>query len=42
LNKKQKIQKVIDLLRFILFIDDPEITRSSIESIIEELEELVK
>jgi hypothetical protein len=40
--KKQKIQKIIDLLKFLLSIDDQEIIRSSIESIVEDLEELNK
>lgn len=38
-SSKQKLQQIIDLLKFILTIDDAEITKTSIESIIELLEE---
>lgn len=36
---KNKLQKIIDLLKFILTLDDDEIIKSTIESIIEVLEE---
>ncbi len=39
-NNKEKLQKVIDLLRFILTIDDEEIKKVTIESVIEILEEM--
>ncbi len=35
----QKITQIVELLRFILTIDDPEITHATIESVIETLEE---
>jgi len=38
-NDKQKIKQVIDLLKFILTLDDKEITEATIVSIIEILEE---
>lgn len=38
-NKNQKIQQIIDLLKFVLTLDDEEILRSTIESVIELLEE---
>lgn len=38
-NKNAKIKQIIELLKFVLTIDDEEIIRSSIESIIEMLEE---
>jgi hypothetical protein len=40
-NKNEKIKAVIEILKFILSIDDEEIMRSSIESIIETLNELI-
>lgn len=37
---KEKLQQVVDLLKFVLTIrDDEEITRSTVESVIETLEE---
>ena len=36
---KQKLQQVIDLLKFALTLNDEEITRSTIESVVESLEE---
>lgn len=41
-SDKYKIQRMINLLKFILTVDDEEIKRSSIESIIESLEEIIK
>lgn len=38
-SRNQKIQKIVDLLKFILTLDDEEIVRSTIESVIELLEE---
>lgn len=38
-NKSAKLKQVIDLLKFVLTIDDEEIVKSTIESIIEVLEE---
>lgn len=38
-NKKQNLKKVQELLKFILTVDDEEIVRSTIESVIEILEE---
>jgi len=38
-EQKQKLQKIVGLLKFILSLDDQEITKSTIESIIELLEE---
>jgi hypothetical protein len=36
---KQKLQQVVDLLKFALTLNDEEITRSTIESVVESLEE---
>jgi hypothetical protein len=41
-SKKQKTQQVIDLLKFVLTLDDEEIMISTIESVIEILEEINK
>lgn len=38
-NQKQKLQQIVDLLKFVLPLDDKEIINSTIESIIELLEE---
>lgn len=38
-NKKHKLKQVIDLLKFSLSLDDEEIVKSTIESVIEILEE---
>jgi len=38
-NKKHNLKKVQELLKFILTVDDEEIVRSTIESVIEILEE---
>jgi len=40
-SRDAKIKQVIEILRFILTIDDQEIIASSIESVIEQLEEEV-
>lgn len=36
---KQKLQQVVELLKFVLTLDDEEIVKSTIESVIELLEE---
>lgn len=38
-SRTQRIQKIVDLLRFVLTLDDEEIMHSTIESVIELLEE---
>lgn len=38
-DKKDKIQRIINLLKFVLTLDDEEIIKSTIESVIELLEE---
>jgi len=38
-NPKQRLQYIADLLKFVLELDDEEIIKSSIESVIELLEE---
>lgn len=38
-NKNQKLQQVVGLLKFVLTLDDDEIVKSTIESVIELLEE---
>lgn len=38
-NKNAKIKQIIELLKFTLSIDDEEIIKSSIESVVEMLEE---
>lgn len=40
IDKKNKIKKVIELLKFVLTLDDPELTKSTVESVIETLEEI--
>jgi hypothetical protein len=37
--KKSNIKRVIELLKFVLTLDDPELTKSTVESVIELLEE---
>jgi hypothetical protein len=39
MTQKSKIKKIIKILKFILTIDDMEVIKSSIESVIETLEE---
>jgi hypothetical protein len=41
-SKNDKLKKIISLLRFILTVDDEEVIKSTIESIIEMLEEETK
>jgi len=36
---KQKLQQAVDLLKFVLTLDDEEVTKSTIESVIESLED---
>jgi hypothetical protein len=38
-NEKEKLKQIVELLKFISTIDDEEIKKSTIESIIEILEE---
>lgn len=38
-DKKQKLRQVVDLLKFVQTLDDEEIIKSTIESVIELLEE---
>jgi len=38
-DKKRKLRKIVDLLKFSLTLDDEEILKATIESIIESLEE---
>lgn len=38
-NQKHKLQRIIELLKFVSALDDPEIVKSTIESVIELLEE---
>lgn len=38
-DKNSKLEKVIRILKFLLTIDDLELLKSSIESVIDELEE---
>lgn len=38
-NRKQKIQQIVELLKFVLTLNDEEIIKSTIESVIELLEE---
>ena len=40
LGKKTKLKRVIELLKFVLTLDDPELTKSTVESVIELLEEM--
>jgi cobalamin biosynthesis protein CobD/CbiB len=40
--KKQKLEQAISLLKFVLDLDDEEIVKSAIESVIESLEEIAK
>lgn len=41
-DKKEKIQRIIELLKFALTLDDQEIVKSTVESVIELLEEINK
>lgn len=38
-NRIQKLQQIVGLLKFVLTLDDDEIVKSTIESVIELLEE---
>lgn len=38
-NQKYKLQRIVELLRFVLTLDDEEIVKSTLESVIELLEE---
>ncbi len=39
-GKNPKIKQIIEILKFILTVEDEEITKSSLESVIEMLEEI--
>ena len=41
-NKNHELQKLIDLLKFAITLDDEELLKSTVESVIESLEEMVK
>lgn len=41
-NKNDRLKKIISLLRFILTVEDEEVMKSTIESVIEMLEEEIK
>jgi hypothetical protein len=38
-STKQKLQQALELLKFVLTLDDEEITKSTIESVVEILED---
>jgi hypothetical protein len=38
-NRSQKLQQIVELLKFVLTLNDEEIVKSTIESVIELLEE---
>jgi cobalamin biosynthesis protein CobD/CbiB len=38
-NRRQKLQQIVELLKFVLTLDDEEIVKSTIESVVELLEE---
>ena len=41
-GKQQKLQQIVDLLKFVLSLDDEEIIKSTVESVIELLEEEIQ
>ena len=41
-TRKQRLQKIIDLLKFVLTLEDDELFRSSVESVIDLLEDEIK
>jgi len=41
-SRKQRLHQLVELLKFILTIDDEEVIRSCLESVIESLEEEIK
>lgn len=41
MTKKEKIKQVIEIIKFILTTDDPDIIKPSLESIIEMLEDVI-
>ena len=41
-TRKQRLQKIVDLLKFVLTLDDEELFRSSVESVIDLLEDEIK
>jgi Trp operon repressor len=38
-SKKQRLQQIVDILKFVLTLDDEELLKSSVESVIDLLEE---
>jgi len=40
INQKAKIKQIINLLKFVLSLDDEELIKSTIESVIETLEDI--
>jgi len=40
--RKQKLQKIVDLLKFVLTLDDEELLKSSVESVIDLLEDEIE
>lgn len=40
-DKHRELQRVVEMLKFILTVDDEEIVKSTIESVIETLEEQI-
>lgn len=38
-NRRQKLQQIVELLKFVLTLNDEEIVKSTIESVVELLEE---
>ena len=38
-NRRQKLQQIVELLKFVLTLNDEEILKSTVESVIELLEE---
>ncbi len=41
MTKKEKVKQVIEIIKFILTTDDPDIIKPSLESVIETLEEVL-
>ena len=39
---KQKLQHVVNLLKFSIHLDDEEIVKSTVESVVELIEEMIK
>jgi len=41
-TRKQRLQRIVDLLKFVLTLEDEELFRSSVESVIDLLEDEIK